>query len=196
MKSLIVVFFVSFSVFISNCFAQAACDTEAKLVDFKKTVATADLWSNYRSKPGSIAHDSSEMLKSALIAFKKNISDCAKNAQIFFYSIPAKFLNDYSDKNYCEEFFKKTKESPIKYSALEFEDMDQFSSWFNEFSQGKGKQGKELYNKCDRSCSPQYKSIITEVASGIKADVEVICGPARDKDDNNYKLSVQYSFGN
>ena len=66
----------------------------------------------------------------------------------------------------------------------------EFASLFNEFSQGKGKEGKELYRKCPGSCSPQYDNNleIDRGSNAMKVTASVVCGHARDKDDNTFML--------
>lgn len=181
MKLQIVFLFCSYFLFLNSTFAENICENNK----LQTKVASASLWDNYRENPGSIAKESGDMLKLAMLELKKN-----NKCNIVFTSIPNKFLSDYSDKDYCEKFFKQTKENPIKYRNIKFNNIEEFSSWYNEFSQGKGKEGKDLYNKCDKSCSPQYKSIISQNTDSLNVEVEVVCGAARDKDENNYILGV------
>lgn len=146
-----------------------------------RVVATASTWSNLRNSEGSLKYETGRLLKAAL-------PEDAEGS-VILSSTPSKFLESYSDQQYCKEKFDETRTAPITYKGRTFSDIDELQDWIGEFSQGDGKEGKDLYRKCDRSCSPRYKYRIERLKDGpYKIDAEVVCGPARDKDDNTYEL--------
>ena len=148
-----------------------------------------------RNQEGSIRFESGRMLGEALKTFaslkppEACVSQCSDAKPLLvFDSEPAKYLSDYGDKSKCEGYFSATKKSPYRYSGRKFASPAEFNDWFSDFSQGKGDDGSDLYEKCDGDCSPRYRSFITPNGHKLAVDAEVVCGPARDKDDNNYKL--------
>ena len=84
-----------------------------------------------------------------------------------------------------------TTKNPIEYRKTNFASIEAINTWFSDFSQGKGKDGENLYQRCDGLCSPQYTTIIEEKERGsYDVHAQVVCGPARDKNDNNYNLEL------
>src|SRR5262249_37068618 len=113
---------------------------------------------------------------------------------IILSSTPQKFLSDYSDAAKCNKYFEQTKSSPLLFDQLNFPTLDAFADWFTSFSQGSGKEGKVLYQKCDGACSPQSKTVIAKGGGTYNTKNFIVCGPARDKSDNNYTVSVAYRW--
>jgi len=171
-----------------------------KRVPLKSLQASAGTWANLRNNPGSLRYESSAIVGQAL----KNLptltpptdlctGGCgAPVAQIFFVSIPNKFLKDYDEREKCAKLEAATKKAPYLYSGLKFDSLDAFNSWYSDFSQGKGEEGTDLYSKCDGVCSPQYTTVLRQDGGKLLADASVVCGPARDKDDDLYVLKVDY----
>ena len=155
-----------------------SCTDQAKT----KKIATAATWANLRNKPGSLRFETGEMLKCGLAKLKEN--------QILkIISIPNAFRIDSDDNSYCAAKSEETSKTPLTFDAGQFSALEEINTWIEKFSQGKGEEGKVLYSKCDRSCSPQYTYLITKLsAENLNVSANVICGPARDKDDNQYAL--------
>lgn len=182
--------------------ADSDCSTARKRVEQSSATASAAVWANYRNNPGSLRFESERLLTEAITKLPSAAapealcgSDCGKpSAEIAFSSIPAKFLSSYSDKDKCERLEKETKSAPLKYSDRRFQSLKELNDWFSEFSQGKGKDGSDLYTKCDGDCSPQYTLSIEPKDGKFLVDASVLCGPARDKDNNEYKLQTAYSW--
>jgi len=155
------------------------CPTTDKGIE--RVVATASTWSNLRNSEGSLKYETGRLLAAGLPANSEG--------SVVLSSIPSKFLESYTDQKYCKEKYEETRSAPITYKERKFSNLDELQDWIGKFSQGDGKDGKDLYNKCDRSCSPQYKYRIQRLQdASYKVDAEAVCGPARDKDDNNYEL--------
>lgn len=181
----------------------ADCKEISREVPLQSTLATANTWDNVRGNAGSLKVESQKLLSRArkeLLTSKAPEDLCPKEChpdskpQIVFRSIPNKFLSDYSDREHCASLSEQTKLKPLAYSGKQFDSVDSLNSWIGDFSQGSGTEGKDLYKKCDGDCSPQYEYRILDNASAMNVDAVVLCGQARDKDDNQFKLSVSYRW--
>jgi hypothetical protein len=179
------------------------CSSYVRDTKVESSLATASMLANARDKKGSIRFETKEMLNKAetnLTNAEKPAELCPSNCQlsdkpkIVFESIPNHFLVAYDQREKCEKLQDKTEGNPFTYNDKEFETMQSLESWFSNFSQGKGKDGKDLYQKCSGQCSPQYKNIITSKDNKFILTAEVVCGHARDKTDNNYKISYSYRW--
>ena len=89
---------------------------------------------------------------------------------------------------------KATSKAPLAFPEQRFGSPEQISSWFGDFSQGKGEEGKALYRQCDGSCSPSYTTSITKKDDAFVLLAKVVCGHARDKEDNLYELGYAYRW--
>ena len=150
-------------------------------------LANASSWANMRKSAGSVRAESENLLMQA--EQKLKASGC-KKATILFTSSPNKRLADSSDGS-CSILKQQTSAKPFIYSGLAFATMEEFSSWFGSFSQGKGTEGNDLYKRCPGDCSPSYKNEIKVTTSGgyqVTASAE--CGLPRDKDDNKFQLKA------
>jgi len=164
------------------CFAQAPC-VEGQTND---VLASASTWDNLRNSENSIKFKIGKLLKEGI--------GNSTNAKFTIASKPQKLLSDYSDKVYCEAKKQETSNTKLIFASPKLGSLDNLNSWIADFSQGKGKQGGELYEKCDKTCSPEYEYQISynnEKGEQYEVKALVICGHARDKDDNQYKLSLQ-----
>ena len=193
---------VAATVFAAESRAQD-CAASSKDVPIESLLATADSWPNLRNSPGSLRYESSRMLKEAannLAGAKPPADACpagcaaAGKPTIVYLTIPNKYLTGYSDQKKCDAYFAKTKTAPFQYNGRQFGSIDDLASWFGDFSKGDGKDGNDLYAKCDGSCSPQYHTTIVPNAAGYSLDAAVVCGAARDKGDNKYNLSIAYHW--
>ena len=183
--------------------AEPACDSVKKDMGLRATVATAGGWANLRKAEGSLSYESQTMLNeaSANLPLADPPQDfCPEGCKVsprplvVFRSIPNKFLSVYSDAAKCDAFFAQTKKQPLSFPNRVFASQTEFNAWFGDFSQGKGVDGAALYVQCDGDCSPQYICLIQPDADKIHVNAEVICGPARDKSDNQYQLSYGYRW--
>ena len=180
--------------------AEDSCTEKTLEVNLEQITATADSLPNLRNIAGSLRFESNRLLSEAenkiskgnLLPQDKCPAGCRpeEKPQIIFSCIPKKYLNDSDDFEYCTSLEQKTKVTPFEYSNREFLSISQLAEWFSDFSQGKGKDGNDLYKRCDKSCSPQYHNQVYKVNDKFNLSASVVCGPARDKSDNKYTLST------
>ena len=173
--------------------------TSRTLVELKD--ASAGLFANFRGAESSIKYQSGAILKRAL-EIRKDLKaehlSCPKmcglatDSSIEFVARPRQFNKEHPENEKCQQYFTQTTALPLTWLRAPFGDFDEFSRRFSDFSQGSGAAGEELYRKCDGACSPQYRILISQVPSetGYIADVYVVCGLPRDKDDNMYTLET------
>jgi hypothetical protein len=178
-----------------------SCEKITREFPGETSEATAGLIANIRRAEGSIAFEMRRLLrKSTENLSSHTIPDfCPQGCKpsdtryVVFRSIPRKFLDAYRGADECSRMLQQTTENPFRWEGKEFTSVDAFQEWFSDFSRGKGTEGKELYQRCSGLCSPQYMATLEILdGGGIRADVEVICGPARDKSDNTYRLFYGY----
>ena len=193
---------------VSSALADQDCSKDYEEILVESKVTTAATWANFRNKPGSLSYESNRLMKLALanepkakvesMSPPKCATGCVRSSSpiAVFRSIPMLYLQDYSDRKTCEGLLEKTQVSPLSYKNRNFPTEDSLNDWFQDFSQGKGKDGSDLYAKCSGDCSPQYTYfIVPNPKSGsYSVNAEVLCGHARDKSDNNYKLSLSYRW--
>ena len=154
----------------------------------RQATATAGAWSNMRNNEDSIKFLSNKLLAEAI----ENATQ--EHMIIVFTSIPTGFIDGKTDGNgvSCDQRQQETIISPIVYADRTFADSEKLMDWISNFSQGKGKDGRDLYNRCSGSCSPQYKYYIQQSKDGgFTVTAEVICGKARDKNEDLYELTVE-----
>lgn len=179
------------------------CSSYVKETKIESGLASASMVANVRNKKGSVRFETKKMLSEAetnLANAEKPAGLCPTDCKlpdkptIVFRSIPNNFLTDYNQREKCEMLQDQTEKNPFTYRDREFDTMQGLENWFSNFSQGKGGDGKNLYERCSGECSPQYKNIITNTENKLVLNAEVVCGPARDKKDNNYKISYSYRW--
>jgi hypothetical protein len=179
------------------------CSTLVRDIKVESSLASASMLANVQNKKGSIRFETKEMLNKAeadLTNAEKPADLCPSNCQlphepmIVFQSIPNNFLTNYDQHEKCETLQDETEENPLTYNDKEFDTMQALESWFSNFSQGKGEDGKNLYKKCSGECSPQYKNIISKNDNKYTLNATVICGQARDKKDDDYEISYSYRW--
>ncbi|HQH26609.1 MAG TPA: hypothetical protein PLP17_04360 [Oligoflexia bacterium] len=185
--------------------AQAAGECSAAFDEIagQETVATAGSFDNLRKAKGSLRFETQRLLSWAWEKEKSLYApadlcrdECtvAERPLVVFRAEPRMFLNKNKDAEFCAKMMEQTKKTPFVYTGRTFASLDEFSSWFMDFSTGSGVEGKDLYRRCARSCSPQYTIYLSKQDKKLEATAEVLCGPARDKDDNQYNLSVGHRW--
>ena len=180
------------------------CEAIYKEFPGDKSIASANAWANWRSNAGSISAEAGRLLSAAEKELEKLSqptdlcpAECraSEAPRIIFKSIPTKYLSEYSDRAKCAALLTRTQSAPLLYPGRKFTDMAALNGWFSEFSQGNGADGKDLYSRCDGDCSPQYSCHINKISDGtLTLDARVICGHARDKDQNTYELSYTFRW--
>src|SRR5690606_11226003 len=103
---------------------------------------------------------------------------------LLFTSVPSGVLTAYDDFSYCENRLLETSREPLRYRVLLPQQLKSLEEWIGGFSQGKGREGQDLYDQCDRDCSPRYRYRISVLGSQLEVQAEVICGHARDRNQN------------
>ncbi len=183
--------------------ADKDCSSYIRDAKIESSLASASMLANAQNKKGSIRFETKEMLNKAetnLANAEKPTDLCPSDCQlpdkplIVFQSIPNNFLTGYDQQEKCQTLQGETEKTPFTYSEKEFDTMQALENWLSKFSQGKGEDGKNLYERCSGQCSPQYKNIISSQDNKLILNAEVVCGQARDKKDNNYEISYSYRW--
>lgn len=156
--------------------------------------ASAGVFANMRNAAGSAKFETARLVKNALATLesRRTQRDASKSTDevIVLKSSPNKLLNDSEDSDFCAAAEKQTMLSPIRYQDRSFSEPRDLTAWISDLQQGSGADGKDLYRQCAKSCSPRITYTISNPPNAkLFATAEVICGPARDKDENMYKIT-------
>ena len=198
---LVIILILSSKLFAAS--ETSSCSNYLRDMLVESGLATASLLANLRNKEGSIRFGIKRTLDKAEDNIQSAVKPqdlCPSNCKlpseplVIFKSIPNKYLVDYDQSNKCNAMLVDTTSNPIAYNNRVFDSLKSLEDWFGDLSQGKGSDGKDLYKKCDGQCSPQYACDISDNGNNYKLDAKVLCGPARDKDDNHYKISYSYRW--
>ena len=108
--------------------------------------------------------------------------------------VPNKFLSDYADEQKCEELLKETSVHPLRFGPRRTRSEKELGTWLSDISQGRGDEGTVLYRKCTGKCSPRYLLDMAGDGDGFVANLDVVCGPARDRTDNTYAVASGYRW--
>ena len=179
-----------------GCYAVAAtatgegdasdCDTSPALTPLATAIASAGFLSNLGNRADSIRATSKRMLDDAI-----GVAGSDGSAQrIVLKSTPELSTKDDADDQMCESLEKATTEAPLDFNGKHFASVDELTDWIMDFTQGKGADGKLLYEQCPGKCSPQYTWWIDSGKTGLMVDARVICGLPRDRDGDKYHLSI------
>lgn len=180
----------------------AKCSNIEKDIVEKTTHGTASLFANQGNQPGSVRYESGAILQKAHAGIphaEKPANFCPAGCRIMpdpvivFKAAPQKFLTKYSDKDKCQALLEETEKKPFEYDK-QFDSMSDVQNWFSNFSRGKGADGKDLYNRCNGQCSPQYEFFIANENGKLILDAHIVCGHARDKSNNRYVISYSYKW--
>lgn len=181
--------------------AEGACSAHIKTVPFESKSASAALWRNVGNLSGSLSYETGELLKAtenAQRGLEPPKDFCPASCKlrplsvIALSTVPIKFLTEYKDREKCEKLLKITQTEPFQYADRVFNNMEEFYDWYNDFSQGEGPDGEDLYKRCDGLCSPQYLSRIEKQGENLVVTSDVVCGPARDKGDDTYQINSNF----
>jgi hypothetical protein len=122
-------------------------------------------------------------------------ANCATQPALITLSVvPSAFLKKYADAEKCEGLLKQTSSRPFKFGPHRARSEKELTAWLSEVSRGKGRDGTALYAKCDGRCSPRYFMDVARDGDVFVANLEVVCGPARDKTNNSYNISSGYRW--
>jgi hypothetical protein len=185
---------------------QDVCEQHFRNIPIKSITASASIWSNYRNKPGSINFESNAIFHSAkdqATSLVPPANFCPKGckqsryAVMLFSTSPLKFRDNYSDSARCNVLYAESSKEPYVYKNTEITTIDGLNTWIGDLSQGNGEQGEDLYAKCDGSCSPRFEYTISKNENSDEkytVQASIVCGPARDKDDNQYTLTAFFRW--
>lgn len=178
--------------------ADSTCTPLNRDVPVRSVLATAGLMANLRGSDNSIKSRMDGLLtdaRSAAATLHAREEGCARSCAdskvaVVFLSKPNVELKGYDEAETCNNLLKATTAAPITYDKRRFPSDDAAKAWYNDLTQGNGQDGADLYKRCPGSCSPQYSSVAYRDGSDIVVSTSIICGPARDKDDNQYDLTA------
>lgn len=152
---------------------------------------------NLAEDPSSIRAIAGRLLNDALMADSKNPDTgcdaaCAQraNSQIVYRVAPTTYLADEQQLDVCRKFENDTTSHPLTFNQREFRSVDEMNEWIMAFSQGRGEDGRLLYELCSSNCSPRYTFLIAEQNAGYAVRTEVLCGLARDRSNDVYRVST------
>ena len=165
-----------------------ACDSSPVIAPIATKTASAGYLSNLTNRAGSIRATSKSMLSDAIETTKSG----EPGQRIIFKSIPELSKKVDADDYMCDRYEKATTKAPLEFNNKRFASVDALTDWIMDFTQGRGADGKSLYEQCPGNCSPQYTWWIDPVKSELMVQARVICGPPRDKDSDAYELSISY----
>jgi hypothetical protein len=148
--------------------------------------ATAGYLANFTNRDGSIRSVSKNMLTGAIESARSD----EPVRRIIFRSIPQLSTKTDADDQMCERYEKETTKEPLRFDDKRFATVDDLTDWIMHFTQGKGKEGRWLYEQCPGKCSPQYTWWIDPEKSDLLVRARVVCGRPRDHDSDKYQLSI------
>ncbi len=167
---------------------EIALDSELGSVGFMKNIA---------EHPESIRAVAERLLSKALQTREfKEQPQCGETcrgtlrAQIVYRVEPTVFMPEEKQQAVCLTFEEQTKLEPMRFDPKEFDSLDKLNDWIMAFSQGRGDDGKALYDRCSANCSPRYTFYITNDAEQLAISTEVLCGLARDRKSDQYLVST------
>jgi hypothetical protein len=178
--------------------AQSPCKPPQQDISIRTTLASAGFFDNLRNSDDSIRFQMDQLLSQSetrASELGQQGPPCASSAcgspvvAVVFSSTPNMSLPEYEDSPSCQKLLEATRQQPIVYENREFETREDAEEWYNDLTQGDGADGEDLYNRCPGQCSPSYSSVIFRKGSKFIITTSIICGHARDKDDNQYRLS-------
>jgi hypothetical protein len=178
--------------------ADPSCTPLNTNISVGSALASAGFFANMRGSADSIKARMDALLaeaRSAASSLASKERGCARSCEtprvaVVFTSKPRLVLKEYEEAATCSKLLESTTATPITYNHRRFSSDDEAKAWYNDLTQGDGKDGEDLYQRCPGSCSPSYSSVAYQDAEGIVVSTSIICGPARDKDDNQYQLAA------
>jgi hypothetical protein len=173
----------------------ASCADSAQETPLRQQIASAGIMHNLAEHPKSIRAVAAKLLTDALDSAHPPAAcavGCspAKTPAVIYRVAPLAFLPAAKQEALCLTLEKDTQSHPLLFSPAEFKTVEKLNAWVMEFSQGRGEQGKKLYEQCGGNCSPRYTFSIAQGANGLKVDASVVCGLARDKSSDDYTVST------
>ena len=127
--------------------------------------------------------------------------DCGDNCsgrnrtEVIYRVMPTAFLAADEQREICRRFETETSKRPLEFDQRSFRNVRELNDWIMEFSQGRGEDGKLLYQRCSSNCSPRYTFDIAEQDARFAVKAHVLCGLARDKSSDLYRITTAVRRG-
>ncbi len=179
-----------------------ACASGAVDVPIANEPASAGIMYNLAEHPKSIRAVAGRLLNDALEkqqspAAGLACADCKtpERPRIVYRVAPVHFLHAREQNAVCLRLDTQTRKRPFEFAPRRFATVTELNDWVMEFSQGRGKEGQELYRLCSANCSPRYQFEIAQDADGLSVDTQVQCGSARDRASDEYAVSTALRVG-
>jgi hypothetical protein len=178
--------------------AQPPCSVARRDLPVGSALASAGFFANLRNARHSINYTTDELLTKA-----RRIAQVATPeprgckdpcttpvVAIVFTSTPNLVLDSYDESTECQRYFEETRLNPIVYEKRAFDSEEEAKEWYHDLTRGSGEDGEDLYTRCPGMCSPAYSSVAYKQGEKFIVTATVVCGHARDKDDDQYKLTA------
>ena len=173
------------------------CSESQREVALASATGSVGFIKNLAEDPSSLRVVAGHLLTKALADEPRPASaGCAPNcsadarAEVVYRVTPTAFLAAGQQRDVCRRFESETTLHPLEFNQRSFRNVAELNDWIMEFSQGRGDDGKLLYQRCSSNCSPRYTFLIAEQNSGYAVRASVLCGLARDKSNENYRIST------
>lgn len=179
-------------------YAQPTCSPLNADIPVRSTLASAGFFANLRKASNSISFLMDQLItesESRASNLVQQDSDCKRSCDdsviaVVFTSVPHATLPDYDEASACQQLYEATQKSPIVYSDRSFDSQEDAEDWYDDLTQGDGTDGEDLYSKCPGKCSPSYSSVSYKHGGKFIVSTSIVCGHARDRDDNQYRLTA------
>lgn len=149
---------------------------------------SAGIMYNIAEHPSSIRAVAKKLLSAAVGS--ATAAQSAVTPTILFRVTPAAYLPMAQQQVLCHQMVRQTQARPLHYGPRTFPNVAAFDAWLMEFSQGRGSDGRLLYQQCGGDCDPSFTFSVKPAAQSLVVDAAVVCGYARDREINNYRLST------
>lgn len=167
-------------------------------IPVRSTLASAGFFANLRRADNSISFLMDQLISESEVRAREITSSqgsCSRSCAdaltaVVFTSTPNRTLPDHEDAAMCARLFQSTQQTPIEYRNRTFDSQEDAEEWYNDLTQGDGSDGEDLYARCPGACSPAYSSVTYQINGKFTVSTSVVCGHARDKDDNQYRLTA------
>jgi hypothetical protein len=178
--------------------AEVPCTPLNTDIPVRSTLASAGFFANLANAKNSINYQMDQLLKQAwqeASTVESAKPGCAQSCgepvvALIFNSAPNATLQGYEDSSTCTTLYEATRTQPIVYADRTFDSEADAKDWYEDLTQGDGDDGEDLYKRCPGNCSPSYSSVSVKKADRLVVTTSIICGHARDKDDDQYRLSA------
>lgn len=199
---------ICFTIVVLGCIASCADDVtggnNAKVDQDKKAISCEErlmatelgsvgFMKNMAESPDSIRAIADKQLRAALEPNQNidspNQTEVGKT-KIIYRVKPVQFLPQDQQNELCLQLEKTTSITPFQYGPKEFTSVTGLNDWIMKFSRGNGEDGKHLYKQCGSNCSPRYTFTIDASEDTYIVTTDVLCGIARDAEDDQYELST------